>query len=135
MIMTSHSIFEVDGQELEVFKAPEGSRAVGAVKVIWRGRHFSYVTAAGKMFSSRVSAGSWFIGRRWKLNDIGLIEDAIALGLLPKSDIKKLKQLKTEEKVRSERAWASQYIGEYAKTLGIVFTKAQAKIIAKHARP
>jgi len=132
--MTSHSIFEVEGRELEVFKAPEKSRAVGAAKVIWSGRHISYVTLAGKMYSSRVSLGAWYIGRRWTVKDIGLIEDAIALGVLSSADAKKLKLLKTEEAAQKERGWAAEYIGDYAKKLGIKFTKAQQKVITKNMR-
>lgn len=94
----------------------------------------SYVTPAGKMFSSRVSAGSWYIGKRWGLKDIGLIEDAIALGVLPAIDAKKLKLLKTEEAAQKDRGWAAEYIGDYAKTLGIKFTKTQENIIKKNLR-
>ena len=132
--MESHSVYEVDGSELAVFKAPGGARASSATKVICRDGHVSYVTAAGKMFSSRVGAGSWYIGRRWQVRDIALIEDAIALGVLPSKDVKALKALKEGERARADRMWAAQNIVDHAKKIGIKFTKAQEALIGECAK-
>lgn len=132
--MTSHSVFEVEGQPLEVFKAPGGLRARAAAKIIWRDGHTSYITAKNVMYSTRVSEGSWFVGNRWDIHDIQLIEDAIALGVLPKVSVSKLKKLKEAEQLQRDRHWSAQRIADHAEKLGLKFTPAQAALIARYAK-
>ncbi len=128
----SHSVYEVEGEELTVYKAHESTKAVAATKIVWSERHVSYLDTKGQMFSSRIGSGSWFVGRRWGLGDIGLIEDAVALGVLSgKVNVEALRKLKEEVAARKSRGWAAYRITDEFKALGIKPTTEQARAIKK----
>ena len=128
----SHSVYMVEGEELTVYKAHESAKPVAADKIVWSGRHVSYLDTKGQMFSSRIGSGSWFIGRRWGLGDIPLIEDAIALGVLTdKVSVKALRKLKEETAARKSRGWAAYRMDSDFKALGIKPTPEQRRTIQK----
>jgi hypothetical protein len=68
------------------------------------------------------------------MRDIGLIEDGIALGFLPKIDTKKLRRLEEERERRRAAGWAALHFAENAKKLGITLTKVQIAKVAKATR-
>lgn len=99
--MGSYSAFEVAGARLEVHKAPEDGKPHLAAKVIFSDRHLSYVTADGRMFSTRVNTGKWWYGKRWG-GRLGLIRDAIALGMVPKKAAAERVAKMMEERIRRD---------------------------------
>lgn len=131
----SHSVFEVDGQEFTVYKAPQNSRKpIRANRIMIRDRHTSYVTVHGKMFSSRIPNGSWYVGERWTIRDINLIEDAIELGVIDPVNIKALNKLKAEEAFRRNSEHAAENLVESAKRLDIALTKDQLRIVNRYLK-
>lgn len=130
----SHSVYEVEGESFTVYKASEGLKATAATKIVWNGRNVSYLNTQGDMCSSRISSGSWYIGKRWGLKDIGLIEDAVALGVLSgKINVARLRKLKEESARTRSRGWEADSLISSATKLGIKLSTAQRRV-AERAR-
>lgn len=125
----SHSVYEVEGESFTVYKASEGLKATPATKIVWNGRSISYLDTKGDMYSSRISSGSWYIGKRWGLKDIGLIEDAVALGVLSgKINVAKLRKLKEEAARIRSLGWDAGSLISAADKLGIKLSMAQKRV-------
>lgn len=132
----SRSVYEVEGESFTVYKASEGVKASAATKIVWNGRNVSYLTPQGDMYSSRISGGSWYIGKRWGLKDIGLIEDAVALGVLPgKINVARLRKLKEEAARTRSAGWEAEALISAATKLGVKLSTAQRRVAerARHA--
>jgi hypothetical protein len=94
--MSSHSVFLIGDSELTAYRLTRNGKPLAAKKVIFDDAHVSLVTEKGEMFSTRVSPGNWFCGRRWG-SQLKLVKDAIALGVLPsKGNIKKIAKLEEQ---------------------------------------
>lgn len=125
----SHSVYEVEGESFTVYKASEGVKASAATKIVWNGRSVSYLNTKGEMYSSRISDGSWYVGQRWGLKDIGLIEDAVALGVLSgKINVARLRKLKEEAARIRSAGWDADSFVSAAKKLGIKLSTAQKRV-------
>lgn len=123
--MTSFSTFDVGGHVFDVHKAPEDGKPHFAAKVVFGNGHISYVTAEGKMFSTMVGSGKWFIGKSWG-GRLRLIQAAIALGVIPKkAAAARIVQIEARRRARRERANAAREILTNHERAGLPLNKRQ----------
>ena len=136
--MTSYTIFSVCGTELLVNKAPDDGRPHLASKIIRSGHGVSYVTPDGVMFSSRVSPGKWYVGKRWT-GRLDIVRDAIALGVLPdkKKAVAALVKAEGERKERQAKGYAAKDAIDGAKRAGVSLPpvlEGKLKVLIRAAR-
>lgn len=131
--MTSQSTFEVNGASLTVHKASMDRKPKMATKVVYDGRHVSYITADNKMFSTRVNPGRWYMGKRWA-GSLPLIRDAISLGLLPKANTERVVKIEEARKKLQRARWAAKSILNDAATAGVTLPAALVRTLKTKAK-
>jgi len=131
--VTSYSTFVVGSEHFDCFKAPEDNKPHLAKKIIYNGRHVSYVTDAGKMHSTRVAPGKWFFGARWG-SRMDIVRDAIALGVISKAANAALVKAEEAQRARRATAEAARDVLRYAKEAGLSLTVAQSKSLKRKAK-
>ena len=131
--MTSYSTFVVGSEHFACFKAPEDGKPHLAKKVIYGGHDISYVTDDGKMFSTRVGAGKWYVGKRWGYR-IDIIKDAIALGVVSKKVNAALVKAEEMRRARLKIAEAARDVLNSKDAAGLKLTTAQIVALKRKAK-
>lgn len=127
--MSSHSVFIVGDAELTAYRFTRNGKPLSAKKIIVGENHVSFVTDKGELFSTRVSPGNWFCGRRWG-SQLGLIKDAIALGVLPKKgNVEKLAALEEQRRKRVRAGDNAKWAVQYMANAGVALTVAQKRAL------
>jgi len=131
--MASYSMFVVGSESFDCHKAPEDGKPHLAKKIVYDGMSVSYVTDAGKMFSTRVPPGKWSFGRRWE-GRINLVRDAIALGVISKKANVALVKAEEMRRAKARTAEAARSILDSHTAVGIALTPAQIKDLKRKAK-
>jgi hypothetical protein len=131
--MSSYSTFVVGAESFDCYKAPEDGKPHLAKKVIYDGIQVSYVTDAGKMFSTRAPSGRWYFGSRWG-GRINLVRDAIALGVISKGATVALVKAEEARRATAKIAEAARDILNSKEAAGLTLTASQVKALKRKAK-
>lgn len=127
--------YDVAGTELTVHgMRVDGKPKLGA-KFIYGDCHMSYVDANGKMFSTLIQRGSWFVGKRWAFGrHLRVINDAVALGAIPKkAAVARIAKIEAERSKKRDQAYAANDVLSSMERAGVPLTPAQVRALKRKA--
>lgn len=128
-------VLEVGGHEVTVHSAPADGRAHEVDKMVRTGDNLTYVTKFGKLCSTRVGPGHWYVGRRWTTGKLDLVRDLIALGAVNgKKEVARIVAAEKSRQVRRHKASAAADVLSQADVAGIKLTDVQTMLLKRAVR-